>query len=107
MVAMPAVRELPWLKPSHISAGAKVITDPQQAQIAANAEEAASGTDQLKRNWRQGTYTIDTPRTKTAMGWIGGKKIRLSDVELDITTRNATLRCKAWRTIPSTPLSTS
>lgn len=91
MIAMPAVRELPWLKPSDMRADVKIITDPQQALAPSNAEEAVSDTGQLTRNWRQGIYTINTPRTQAAMGWIGGKTIKLADVEFDITTRNATV----------------
>jgi hypothetical protein len=89
MIAMPALRELPWLKPSHIPADTKIITNPQQTLIASNADEAFSDTGELARNWRQGTFTINTPRTQAAMGWIGGKTIKLADVEFDITTRNA------------------
>lgn len=91
MIAMPSARELPWLKLSRIPANAKVMADPQQALIASDADEAVSDTGQLTRNWKEGTYTIDTPRTQAAMGWIGGKKITLGDVEFDITTRNATV----------------
>ena len=104
MVAMPAVRELPWLKRSDIPAGAKVITDPQQALIATDADQAVSDTGQLTRNWREGTYTIDAPRTQAAMGWIGGKQIRLSDAEFDITTGNATV---AVQSLDNNPISTA
>ncbi len=104
MIAIPSVRELPWLKPSPIPAGAKVFTDQGQAMIASDADEAVSDTGQLTRNWKQGTYTIDTPRTQAAMGWIGGKKIALSDVECEITTRNATV---AVQSLDGNPISTA
>jgi hypothetical protein len=104
MIAMPKVRELPWLEPSRIPAGATVLTDPQQAMIASNADDAVSDTAQLTRNWKQGTYTIDTPRTQAAMGWIGGMKIALSDVECEITTRNATV---AVQSLDGNPISTA
>ena len=104
MIALPSVRELPWLKPSRIPADAKIITDPQQPLIANNADEAVSDTGELTRNWRQGIYTIDTPRTQAAMGWIGGKTISLTDVEIDITTRNATV---AVQSLDNNPISTA
>ena len=104
MIALPPVRELPWLMPSQIPANAKVITDPQQALIASNADEAVSDTGELTRNWQQGTYTIDTPRTQAAMGWIGGKAVRLTDVEIDVTTRNATV---AIQSLDNNPITTS
>jgi hypothetical protein len=103
-IALPAVRELPWLKASQIPQNAKVITDPQQALIASNADEAISDTGELRRNWEQGTNVIDTPRTQAAMGWIGGKTISLSDVDVDVTTRNATV---AVQSLDNDPIKTS
>ena len=50
-----------------------------------------SDTGELRRDWEQGVYSIDTPRTQAAMGWIGGKQIKLADVEIAVTTRNATV----------------
>ena len=75
VIALPSVRELPWLKPSPIPANAKIITDPQESLIASNGEEAVSDTGELTRNWQEGIYKIDTLRTQAAMGWIGGKAI--------------------------------
>ena len=104
MIALPQVPELPWLKPSQIPANAKVITDPQQALIAIDADEAVSDTGELTRNWQEGIYKIDTPRTQAAMGWIGGKKISLADVDFEIATRNATV---AVQSLNSNPIRTS
>ena len=104
MIALPQVAQLPWLKPSHIPPYAKVITDPEQSLLASNATEAVSDTGQLTRNWQQGIYRIDTPRTQAAMGWIGGKKIDLSDVALEIMTRNATV---AVQSLDNDPIKTS
>jgi hypothetical protein len=103
-IALPVVRELPWLKASQIPQNAKVITDPQQALIASSAEDAVSDTGELRRNWEQGTNVIDTPRTQAAMGWIGGKTISLSDVEVDVATRNATV---AVQSLDNDPIKTS
>lgn len=91
VIVLPATRELPWLEPSPIAAGAKMITDPHLSLIDGNASEAVSDTGELRRDWDQGIYTIDTPRTQAAMGWIGGKDIRLADVDIGVTTRNATV----------------
>jgi hypothetical protein len=103
MIALPPVPELPWLKSSQIPANARVITDPQQALIPNNADEAVSDTGELTRNWQQGIYKIDTPRTQAAMGWIGGKKISLADVEFEISTRNATI---AVQSLDNNPIHT-
>jgi hypothetical protein len=91
VIVLPQTKSLPWLEKGHAPAGAKVITDPQQSLIDAGADEAVSDTGELRRNWGKGSYTIDTPRTQAAMGWIGGRKISLADVEIVVTTRNATV----------------
>ena len=88
-IALPQTRELPWLKKSRVPEGVKVITDPTVSIIDVGASEAASDTGELRRNWEQGVYTINTPKTQAAMGWIGGKRIRLADVEIASNTRNA------------------
>src|SRR5262249_8680100 len=80
-----------WLSASKIPQGAKVITDPHLSLIDSTAREAISDTGELKRNWADGIYTIDTPRSQAAMGWIGGKDISLSDVGIAGATRNATV----------------
>ena len=69
----------------------KVITDPNHSLLPMDAAEIVSDTGELRRNWELGIYTIDTPRTQAAMGWIGGKKISLADVDIAATTRNATV----------------
>jgi len=90
VLALPQTRELPWLEKSAIPAGAIIITDPNQSLVSSDAAETVSDSGELRRNWDQGTYTIDTPRTQAAMGWIGGKRLSLKDVEIAVTTRNAT-----------------
>lgn len=104
VIALPQTRELPWLGRSAIPAGAKVITDPNQSLINNDAGEEVSDTGELRRNWEQGAYTINTPRTQTAMGWIGGKKISLADVDIATTTRNATV---AVQSLNDNPISKS
>ena len=91
LVAMPETKELPWLEPSKIPPGARLITDPNQSLIDPDANFAISDTGELRRDWNQGTYTIDTARTQAAMGWIGGRQINLADVNIAVTTGNATV----------------
>jgi hypothetical protein len=91
LIAMPATKELPWLQKSEVPTGANVITDPDMSVIAPDAREAISDTGELRRNWDEGVYTIDTPRTQAAMGWIGSKRIALADIEISLETRNATV----------------
>ena len=91
MIAMPQTPELSWLEKSQIPDGVQVITDPNHSLIDANATNAISDTMELRRDWEQGTYTIDTPRSQVATGWIGGKQISLADVEIALTTPNASV----------------
>jgi hypothetical protein len=91
VIALPQVIELPWLEKSEMPAGARVIIDPQQLLIDRAATEVVSDTGELRRNWEQGIYTIDTPRTQAATGWIGGRRIELADVGFEAITRNASI----------------
>lgn len=91
LIAMPKTKELPWLEQSQIPAGAKVITDLNQSFIDANAQSATSDTGELKRDWEAGIFTIDTPRSQAAMGNLGGKTIKLKDVDIAVSTVNATV----------------
>jgi hypothetical protein len=89
LIALPQVAELPWLQKSVIPAGARIIHDPHQSQIPAGSSEVVSDTGELKRNWDQGVFTVNTSRTQAVMGWIGANPIVLSDVEIAVTTKNA------------------
>ena len=90
-IAMPQSPLLPWLTPSKLPAGAKVLTDPATDLIPANQDSVTSDTGELKRDWGDGVFTIDTPRTQAAVGWIGGKTIALGDVTFKIDTPKATV----------------
>lgn len=104
VIALPRARELPWLEQSTIPAGAKVISDPEQSFLRRGAAEAVSDTGELRRNWKQGSFSIDTPRTQAAMGWIGGRTISLADVEIKAATGNATV---AVQSMDGNPISQS
>lgn len=91
VVVMPEIPELPWLKNEPIPPGAKVIHNLNLPMIADNATGALSDTGEIRRNWTKGIYTINTPRTQAAMGWIGNEPIDLPDVKFDVRTRNATV----------------
>ncbi|CAM4061916.1 Cellulase, glycosyl hydrolase family 5 [Pseudomonas reidholzensis] len=90
-IAMPETPQLPWLKPSVIAADAQVLRDPDQSLLEANASESVSDTGELKRNWQQGLYTIDTPRTQAATGWLGGRSVSLADIQLQLKTAYASV----------------
>ena len=89
LIALPQVPELPWLRPSIVPGGAKLLKDPLEAQIPAGASEIVSDSGELKRNWGEGLFTVNTAQTQAAMGRIGGTKIRLPEVEIALTTVDA------------------
>jgi len=89
LIAIPRVAELPWLKASALPQGANLLRRAHESQIPADATQIVSDSGELVRNWEQGVFTIDTPRTQAVMGWVGGKVIALTDVEASVTTRNA------------------
>lgn len=90
-IAMPQTPALPWLKPSIIADGAKVLSDPEQSLLDANATEATTDTGELKRDWQQGIYTIDTPLTQAATGWLGGTHVDLADIQVRVKTLYASV----------------
>ncbi len=91
LISLPQTPELPWLAPSRIPDGAKVFTDTNESFVDKNADETVSDNGELRRNWKQGTLTINTPRTQATMGQIGGKTISLADIEIKTSTTNATV----------------
>ncbi|MFY0729826.1 glycosyl hydrolase family 5 [Pseudomonas sp. NFX15] len=90
-IAMPQTPQLPWLQPSVMPANAQVFSNPDQSLLEANANESTSDTGELKRNWKQGIYTINTPRTQAATGWIGGESITLGNTRIQVKTANASV----------------
>lgn len=90
-IALPVTPQLPWLKPAAIADGATVLHDPAQALLPADATESVSDTGELKRNWQSGLYTIDTPLTQAATGWLGGRTITLGDVLVQASTPYASI----------------
>jgi hypothetical protein len=91
LVAMPQVKALPWLQRRPYPAGATVIRDPGKSLLPPDATHAVSDTGELTRNWSDGVFTIDTPRTRAALGWIGGRVVSLPDVDFNLVTRNASV----------------
>ncbi|AVF55517.1 glycosyl hydrolase family 5 [Pseudomonas fulva] len=89
--ALPVTPQLPWLKPAAIADGATVLHDPAQALLPADATESVSDTGEVKRNWQSGLYTIDTPLTQAATGWLGGRTITLGDVQVQASTPYASI----------------
>ncbi len=83
-LGLPAVKELPWLKATPPPAGAETVTDLNHDFIPPGNEVVAD-TGQFRRNWTDGTFVIDTPRTQLAMGVIGGRTLHTTDASFTVT----------------------
>ena len=88
LIGLDAIKELGWLKPTPAPADAEVVTDLQRDFIPPG-DEVVSDTGELKRNWVNGTYVIDTPKTQLAMGRLKGETIRTADVTFTINSPEA------------------
>jgi hypothetical protein len=99
-IAMPQTPELPWLQQSVIPSNAQEFHDPDQSLLDANASESTTDTGELKRNWKQGVYTINTPRTQAATGWIGGESISLGNIKVQVKTANASVAVQSLDDAP-------
>ena len=99
-IAMPQTPQLPWLQPGIIARNAQVFHDPAQSLLDATASESTTDTGELKRNWKQGLYTIDTPRTQAATGWIGGNSIQLGNIQVQLKTAYASVVVQSLDGVP-------
>ena len=89
VVAMPRTKELPWLVPSPIPPGATVVIDPGQDLLEPGTAVIESDTGEIRRDWGRGIQTIDTPKSQAAIGWLGGRTVKLGDTAFRITTPKA------------------
>ena len=103
-IGMPAIKELPWLKPSEPSGDVVIVSDPDHDFIPAGATSVKSDTGEIVRSWKEGVQLIDTPRTQAVSGWIGGRSIELKDATFQFKTMKAVV---ASSSIDDEPLSSS
>lgn len=90
-IALPNLPELAWDGRHPPRPGAIEVHDIDRSFIPDDATAVVSDTGQLRRDWSRGFGTLDSPRSQAAYGWIGGQRIALQDIELDIDTPNATV----------------
>lgn len=103
-IGLPETKELPWLKPAKPGPDVKVVTDPNQDFIPPDQTFVQSDTGEVKRDWRKGVQTIDTPRSQAVQGFIGGDTVQLKDVEVKLRTPKAVV---AVQSLDGSPLASS
>jgi hypothetical protein len=102
-LALPALKELDWFKPSAPGQGADVITD-MTADFSGGGDTVCAETGDFCRNWRRGIFTVDTPMTQLASGWIGGESITLKSATVALRTAYASV---AVQSVDSKPITDS
>ncbi|HET6585393.1 MAG TPA: hypothetical protein VFG69_18170, partial [Nannocystaceae bacterium] len=102
-VELADVKELDWDTRAARPEGAKVV-DLDRDALPDDATSVRSDTGEIERDWVTGVQTIDTPRSQAAIGWIGGRRIELADVRIDIATAKAAV---VFTALDDQPLATS
>lgn len=90
-LALPDVPALDWDTRHAAREGGTVLDDVDHDALPIDATSVRSDTGELVRDWVAGTHVVDTPRTQAASGWLGGRTITTTDVELRLTTAKAAI----------------
>lgn len=85
-IAMPKTPSLPWLQPSIPRPGEVVFSNASRSFLSKTATQITSDTREISRDWQQGHLTIDTDRTQSFAGWIGGIRRSTQDVTFNVET---------------------
>ena len=91
VIGLPQVPELTWLSPEAAPDSARVVQDAMESLLPPDAAVAASDNGELKRNWAEGHFTVDTPRSQAVSGWVGGKALVTADASFALETASASV----------------
>jgi hypothetical protein len=97
-LALPLLKELDWFKPLARSEG-NAITD-MAADFSGGGATICAETGDFCRNWQRGIFTVDTPMTQLASGWIGGVGITLTSAQVSLKTPYAALAVQSLDSKP-------
>ncbi len=100
VIGLPKTPLLPWV--NGVDRGG--VSDPAQPADGVGETSITSDTGQLKRDWIDGVYTINTPRTQAVMGWMRGREHKLGDITIRVSTPKATVSVTS---LDGLPLATS
>lgn len=103
-IEVPETPELSWLV--QMSAGPEAISvlDPDKSYLHREATEIIADTGEFRRDFVRGIFTVDTVMSQVAAGRLGGKVVRLTDVDL---TLESPLAAVAIQSLDGDPVKTS
>lgn len=67
----------------------RVVTDMNQDLLLPGAHTVESDTQELRRDYEAGRFFINTARTQGATGRLGGERLKLGAIELELSTKEA------------------
>jgi hypothetical protein len=102
-IGLPAVKELPWLKPT-LPKEATIVNDPNRDFIPEGQSFVRSDTGEITRDWQLGIQTLDAERSQAVSGWIGGKTLKTRDATFRFKTNKAVV---ALTSVDNRPLADS
>lgn len=95
VIAMPRTPELPWLRADTVPDGTVRVRDARRTALAAGVTSIRSDHGELERDWARSTFTVDTPSSQGAAGFIGGRGITLGDVRIRVEAPHAAVSVHA------------
>jgi hypothetical protein len=99
-IGLPRETKLAWSRETDPADDVIVVRDLDKDFIAAGKTYVAADHGQMFRNWALGVHLVNTPRTKAAQGWIGGRELPLGDVVFDVETSKATVAVSSLQNAP-------
>ena len=87
VIGMPKTPLLPWL--NGVDRGD--ASDPSMVAEGTGDTSIQSDTGEITRDWKSGMITINTPRTRAAMGWFEGREVKIGDISVSTPTPKATI----------------
>lgn len=100
VVDIPVHPSLPWHDPAQIDPLSKVVTNPNLDFIPAGQDHVDADTGEFSRNWKDGTFIVDTDKTQIISGWIGGKVLSTSDLLIETTNSVGAVAVQAYDNLP-------
>ncbi len=92
-IRLPKIKELDWWKPAELPEGAVRVRDLDRSFLASDGSlhTTESDTGELKRDWRDAVFRVETPRSLVASGAHGGRNHGFANAQIRIRNESATV----------------